>query len=98
LHGIEAEHLIPSGHGIPNGRVGLRRNLDFSSLTTRSPTWPDDHVITFDIDGPGGERIDEVSVSAGDGPALALKVSCRLGFPEEQGLLTDGRRHRSERT
>jgi hypothetical protein len=80
LHGIGAEHLVQSVHGVHNGSVGLRRNRDIVYGMKRSPTWPEDHVISFDIDGPGGERIDEVSVSVSDGLALAFKVSCLLGF------------------
>jgi hypothetical protein len=71
LHGLRVEYV--RNLWVPKMYAGMRRNVGEDD--NPSATWPQDQVVSFDIDGPGGERIDEVAVSEASGDALGLKAS-----------------------
>jgi len=72
LHGLRADLIRHIGL---EWYVGLRSNV---SLNHRPPAWPRDQLVAFKIDGPGGERIDEVAASQGPDDAIAFKVTRSL--------------------
>jgi hypothetical protein len=53
--------------------AGLRKNVEVKIW----PTWPQNQTVCLEVDGPGGERVDEVAVSEGL-EALALKASVTI--------------------
>lgn len=57
--------------------VGMRRNL---STYGEFEKWPAEQVVSLEVDGPGGEFIDEVSVSERSEEAIAIKASFSRAF------------------
>jgi hypothetical protein len=73
LHGLRVQFI--QRFWAPKRYAGMRRNIGEEE---DPPAWPEDRVVPFDIDGPGGERVSEVAVGVGlggGGGALAFKVS-----------------------
>jgi hypothetical protein len=70
VHGLRVEYI--RRYWEPKRYVGMRKNV---GQCEDPPTWPEDQVVSLEVDGPGGERIDEIAVSEGSPDALAFKVS-----------------------
>lgn len=73
LHGLQAECPRNS----EDRMVGMRRNL---STYGEFEKWPAEQVVSLEVDGPGGEFIDEVSVSERSEEAIAIKASFSRAF------------------
>ncbi|KAK3303774.1 uncharacterized protein B0T15DRAFT_541215 [Chaetomium strumarium] len=74
LHGLGVQFIRRFWE--PKRYVGMRRNVGEDE---DPPTWPEDQVVPFDVDGPGGERINEIAVSEGTGDTLAFKIKTNRG-------------------
>lgn len=69
VHGMRAEYV--RNYWEPKRYVGLRRNM---RRWDEHPSWPENQTISLEVDGPGGELIDEIAVARSN-DALAIKVS-----------------------
>lgn len=79
--GLRAEYW----HG---AELAMRHVTAGGSAVTDAVDWPAHETVHFDVDGPGGEEIVEVSVLAGWGALTALRVSCVSCPPPPATIVT----------